>query len=136
MRVRRVFYHILTLEISIIRRKRDSGLGTIGEYPIYIPSQSLLTFPGRYSATCLRCLPGPPLLFQNPSLYSYLFLSIERVLHSILTQRLLFALKRAGSEPELDESEKLESMKFDDGPMGLSTVDTEAGIAISSFNSD
>ncbi|KAL5494760.1 hypothetical protein ACEPAI_222 [Sanghuangporus weigelae] len=67
---------------------------------------------------------------------STMLASIERVLHSILTQRLLFALRRAGSEPEVDESEKLETMKFDESPRAINTTDTETGTGtvISSFS--
>ena len=70
-----------------------------------------------------------PISFKRrPLIKSVYFHSIERVLHAILTQRLLFTLGRTASESELDESEKIESMKFNDGPRLVGTVDTEAGL--------
>ncbi|KAL5519449.1 hypothetical protein ACEPAH_1132 [Sanghuangporus vaninii] len=67
---------------------------------------------------------------------STMLASIERVLHAILTQRLLFTLRRAGSEPEVDESEKLETMKFDESPRAVNTTDIETGTGtvVSSFS--
>ncbi|EJC98751.1 uncharacterized protein FOMMEDRAFT_161584 [Fomitiporia mediterranea MF3/22] len=72
------------------------------------------------------------IISRLPRELAALLTSFERVIHAVLTERLLIALRRAIREPH-DQSYNLETIRFDKSPKGI--VDTETGAGTSTVMS-